>query len=88
MAKQTINTSDNLNAGRVKINDNFTELYNRTDIAESTTITPLTASDLNTAFPSAPNGFRVVAPLIVGGGGSAIYTKISTGWVSTSINVL
>ena len=88
MAKQTINTSDNLNAGRVKINDNFTELYNRTDIAESTTITPLTASDLNTAFPSAPNGFRVVAPLIVGGGGAAVYTKISAGWFSTSINVL
>ena len=88
MAQQTIETTDILNPGRVKINDNFTELYNRTDIAESATITPLTNSDLDTAFPSAPNGFRVAAPLIIGGGGAAIYTKISTGWVSASINVL
>jgi hypothetical protein len=86
MAKQVINTTDSLNAGRTKINDNFTELYDRTDMAESTTIIPLTNSDLNTAFPSAPNGFRVVAPLIVGG--SVIYIKISTGWVSTTITVL
>jgi hypothetical protein len=30
MAKQTINTSDVLNVGRSKINDNFTEVYNFT----------------------------------------------------------
>lgn len=30
MAQQTINATDNLNAGRIKINDNFTELYNAT----------------------------------------------------------
>ena len=86
MAQQTINTTDTLNAGRVKINDNFTELYNSTQIVENTTTTALTLSDLNTAYPSAPSGFRVNAPLIVGT--PLLYTKIGAGWVSTVITVL
>lgn len=48
MAQQTINATDNLNAGRIKINDNFTELYNatgfqsRTDTTNTQTLTGLT----------------------------------------------
>lgn len=33
MAQQTINSTDTLNAGRVKINDNFTELFKPTETA-------------------------------------------------------
>jgi hypothetical protein len=86
MAKQTVQTTDTLNVGRGKINDNFTELYDSTNVVENSTITALTSSDLNTAYPSAPNGFRVVAPLIVGS--PLLYTKVGAGWISTAITVL
>lgn len=48
MAQQTINATDNLNVGRIKINDNFTELYgdtgfqSRTDTTNTQTLTGLT----------------------------------------------
>jgi hypothetical protein len=69
-----------------KCNNNFTELYSRTDIVNNTSITPLTASDLNTAYPSAQNGFRVTAPLTTPN--PLVYTKISGGWMSAIVSVL
>jgi len=86
MAQQTIDATDVLNVGRGKINDNFTELYARTDIGSTASTTALTASDLNTAFPSAPNGFRVQALNMIPN--PLIYTKVSTGWASAIITVL
>ena len=79
-------TGDDLRTAGQKINDNFTELYSRTDIVNNTSITPLTASDLNTAYPSAQNGFRVTAPLTTPN--PLVYTKISGGWMSAIVSVL
>lgn len=86
MAKQTILSTDNLPTSLPKINDNFTELYNRTDFGTTASTTPLTASDLNTAFPSAPNGFRVQALNMIPN--PLIYTKVSTGWTSSVVTIL
>ena len=49
MAQQTINTTDNLNAGRVKTNDNFTELYNATGWQQVTDTTYTSGSPLTIA---------------------------------------
>jgi hypothetical protein len=46
MAKQTINTTDVLNIGRGKINDNFTELYNTTGWEQITDTTYTSGSPL------------------------------------------
>ena len=59
MAKETIETSDNLNEGRVKINDNFTEVYDSTgwgNYADNiyTVGSPLTITD-GAAAVSLPN---------------------------------
>ena len=69
MAQQTINTSDNLNAGRVKINDNFNELYNSTGWARylDTTYTsgsPLSISNgvRNTLINNADNKIETQLP--------------------------
>ena len=86
MAQQTIDAVDTLNIGRVKINDNFTELYDRTDIGITASATALTSGDLDTAFPSAQNGFRVQALNMIPN--PLIYTKVSTGWVSAVITIL
>jgi hypothetical protein len=94
MAQQIINngttagdgTGENLFNAFEKVNDNFTELYARTDIGSTASTTALTASDLNTAFPSAPNGFRVQALNMIPN--PLIYTKVSTGWASAIITIL
>lgn len=94
MAQQIINigtspddfTGDNLRVGGDKINDNFTELYDRTDIGSTSSTTALTSGDLNTAFPSAQNGFRVQALSMLPN--PLIYTKVSGGWASAVITVL
>lgn len=86
MAQQTIDAVDTLNIGRVKINDNFTELYDRTDIGITASATALTSGDLDTAFPSAQNGFRVQALNMTPN--PLIYTKVSMGWVSAVITIL
>ena len=94
MAKQVINigivandgTGDNLRDSFDKCNDNFTELYDRTDIGTTASTTALTSSDLNTAFPSVPNGFRVQALNMIPN--PLIYTKISGGWASAIVTVL
>jgi hypothetical protein len=49
MAKQTINTTDTLNVGRGKINDNFTELYNTTGWQQITDTTYTSGSPLSIA---------------------------------------
>lgn len=94
MAKQTINngtiagdgTGEVLFTAFKKTNENFTELYNSTDIVINSTLTTLTAIDLNTAYPTALKGFRVVADSITLG--AEMYTKTATGWVSNLITVL
>lgn len=35
MAQQTVESNDNLNAGRIKINENFTEVYQKSNTAQS-----------------------------------------------------
>lgn len=47
---------------------------------ENTSTIALTQSDLNTAYPSANIGFRVIMPSLLTG--TLIYEKISTGWIS------
>lgn len=94
MAQQIINiglapndlTGDGLRTGGDKINDNFTELYNKTDIGTTASTTALTSGDLDTAFPSAQNGFRVQALSMLPN--PLIYTKVSGGWVSAVITIL
>ena len=94
MAQQIINlgtlandgTGDDLRTGGDKINDNFTELYERTNFGSTASVTPLTASDLNSAFPSAPNGFRVQALNMTPN--PLIYTKVTGGWASAIVSVL
>jgi hypothetical protein len=49
MAKQTIETTDTLNVGRGKINDNFTELYNFTGWQQITDTTYTSGSPLSIA---------------------------------------
>lgn len=94
MAKQVIgigasandNTGDPLRTAFDKCNDNFTELYDRTDIGTTASTTALTSGDLDTAFPSAQNGFRVQALSM--SPNPLIYTKVSGGWASSVITVL
>ena len=49
MAQQIINSTDVLNVGRIKINDNFTELYSLTGstrlFADDTTVNPANAGE-------------------------------------------
>jgi hypothetical protein len=88
MAKQLIQlgtvpndgTGDSLRDGGEKINDNFTELYDRTDYAVNATTTALSLSTLNSTYPSKATGFEVYALAIIGG--ALIYRKTDTGWVS------
>jgi hypothetical protein len=49
MAQQTINATDSLNAGRTKINDNFTEVYNFTGWQQVTDTTYTSGSPLSIA---------------------------------------
>jgi len=94
MAKQTINlgtsandgTGDNIRDGGTKINDNFTELYDRTDYAVNSTTTALSLSTLNSTYPSKATGFEVYALAIIGG--ALIYRKSNTGWVSIPATIV
>lgn len=94
MAKQIIGigtiandgTGDPLRTAFDKCNDNFTELYDRTDIGITASTTALTSGDLDTAFPSAQNGFRVQALSMLPN--PLIYTKVSAGWASSVITIL
>ncbi|WP_163398146.1 hypothetical protein [Flavobacterium fluviatile] len=69
--------------------ENFTELSlvskiyvdSRTVINETTTA--LTASDLNTAYPTATTGFKVQCKSISAGG--LIYEKSAAGWIQYAI---
>jgi hypothetical protein len=79
-------TGDPLRTAFDKCNDNFTELYGVTDIGTTASTTALTSGDLDTAFPSAQNGFRVQALSMLPN--PLIYTKVSIGWVSSVITVL
>ena len=47
------------------------------------TTSALSASDLNTAYPNAKDGFSVIAPNVVGGG--KYYIKAGAGWVYQQI---
>ena len=47
------------------------------------TTSVLSASDLNTAYPNAKDGFSVIAPNVVGGG--KYYIKAGAGWVYQQI---
>ena len=47
------------------------------------TTSVLSASDLNTAYPNAKDGFSVIAPNVVGGG--KLYIKAGAGWVYQQI---
>ncbi len=94
MAKQIIDigttandgTGDNLRGGGEKINDNFTELYDRTDFANNATTTALSLSTLNSTYSTAQQGFRVFALDIIAG--ALVYTKTNTGWISTIATVV
>jgi hypothetical protein len=94
MAKQVINvgasandgTGDRLRKAFEKTNDNFDELYNTTDFANNSTTVALTASDLNTAYPTAQQGFRVFALNIIAG--ALVYTKTATGWISNIVTIV
>jgi hypothetical protein len=88
MGKQIINigtvandgTGDTIRNAGDKINDNFTELYDRTDYAVNATTTALSLSTLNSTYPSKATGFEVYALSIIAG--ALIYRKTDTGWVS------
>lgn len=54
----------------------------RGSVFNATTAT-LSASDLNTAYPNAKDGFSVIAPNVVGGG--KLYIKAGAGWVYQQI---
>jgi hypothetical protein len=94
MAREEINigtiandgTGDTLLDGGEKINKNFEELYERTDFANNATTLALSNADLNTAYPTAEQGFRVFALSIIAG--SLVYTKTSTGWISTAVTIV
>ena len=47
------------------------------------TTSVLSASDLNTAYPNAKDGFSVIAPNVIGGG--KYYIKAVAGWVYQQI---
>ena len=49
----------------------------------NSTTSVLSASDLNTAYPNAKDGFSVIAPNVVGGG--KYYIKAEAGWVYQQI---
>jgi hypothetical protein len=94
MAKQTINigTTANDNTGDTirdsfdKCNDNFTELYDTTNFVNNATTIALTDADLDTAYPSAQQGFRVFALNIIAG--ALVYTKADTRWISTVVTIV
>jgi len=94
MAKQTIElgttvndgTGDNLRDGGEKINDNFTELYDRTDYAVNATTTALSLATLDATYVSKPTGFKVYALSIIAG--ALIYDKTDAGWVSIAVTVV
>ena len=54
----------------------------RGSVFNATTAT-LSASDLNTAYPNAKDGFSVIAPNVIGGG--KYYIKAGAGWVYQQI---
>jgi hypothetical protein len=56
------------------------------DVADNATTTVLSASDLNTAYPSAIRGFKVYCLDIVAG--ALIYEKSATGWISTEVTIV
>ena len=51
--------------------------------AVNETTSPLSESDLNTAYPNAKDGFSIIAPNVVGGG--RYYIKAGAGWVYQQI---
>ena len=93
MAKQliqlgtTVNdgTGDTLRDGGEKINDNFTEVYDRTDYANNATTTALSLATLDATYVGKATGFQVYALSIIGG--ALIYQKTDTGWVSIIVAI-
>jgi len=79
-------TGDPLRTAYGKCNDNFTELYDTTGFANNATTLALSESDLDTAYPSASQGFRVFALDIIAG--ALVYTKTATSWISNSVTIV
>jgi hypothetical protein len=91
--KLNINFSNPLSVGLTSAYDyssNITDLdYTQKKYVDergsvfNATTSVLSASDLNTAYPNAKDGFSVIAPNVVGGG--KYYIKAGAGWVYQQI---
>lgn len=80
---ENIETVDTLNAGRVKINTNFLELYSYDN---NLTTVDLTLTDLNTTYPNARVGFEVFCESVTGT--KHLYKKSESGWVRINFDLV
>lgn len=71
----------------ISVNGSFADTNGNIETTvNNTTTTPLSSSDLDTAYPSATIGFRVHALSIAGG--AIVYEKSATGWIQQSVTVV